>query len=78
MSLTGEKTCHQHVKIENEGQHEITIKAFMLLFSGLHDKSECGVAPWFLHTLSSTVTVHQGESLSLQCVVDGDPKPKGQ
>ena len=49
----------------------------MPVLQGTRDRPALGIAPWFLQTISSTVNVHQGEPLSIQCVVDGDPKPTG-
>ena len=50
---------------------------FWNLLLGLREKRSEGKAPWFLQTLSPTLNVHEGDPVELMCVVDGDPKPKG-
>ena len=37
-----------------------------------------GTKPWFLQPIPTEVSVHQGEPLTLQCVLDGVPKPVGE
>ena len=37
-----------------------------------------GTKPWFIQTIPSEVSVHIGEPLTLDCIVDGDPKPVGR
>ncbi len=35
-------------------------------------------APWFVRKPPEEITVQEGEPLTLQCIVDGDPKPAGK
>lgn len=36
-----------------------------------------GTAPYFLQQIPAMMSVHEGDPLMLQCIVDGDPKPRG-
>ena len=37
-----------------------------------------GTKPWFLQTIPSEMSVHVGDPLTLNCIIDGDPKPLGK
>ena len=37
-----------------------------------------GTKPWFLQTIPSEMSVHVGDPLTLNCIIDGDPKPLGR
>ena len=37
-----------------------------------------GMKPWFVQNIPSELTVLEGDALTLNCTVDGDPRPIGK
>ena len=37
-----------------------------------------GTKPWFIQTIPSEMSVHIGDPITLNCIIDGDPKPLGR
>ena len=37
-----------------------------------------GMKPWFVQNIPSELTVREGDALTLNCTVDGDPRPMGE
>ena len=42
-----------------------------------NDEPVKGTKPWFIQTIPSEMSVHIGDPITLNCIIDGDPKPLG-